>query len=220
MRIIVTRPHAHKRFRMEDNIPTWPSFALPGTTVVLRPWQPGDAPALYEAATASIESVGRWLPWCRPGYTMADSEAWIETTGLGWRQGELFGFALADVASGEIVGGAGLNQIHREHRSANLGYWVREGHQGHGLASAAVRPLARFGFGQLGLVRLEIVCALENIASRRCAEKAGASFEGVARHRLMVGNTPTDAAVYALLPEDLTSEPAPQPAEQSSTRSS
>ncbi|MFC4761655.1 GNAT family N-acetyltransferase [Dyella koreensis] len=181
----------------------WPSFPLPGTSVVLRPWQPGDADALFEAASESVESVGRWLPWCHAGYAREESEAWVAHAQAGWQQGELFAFALFDTESHAVVGGMGLNQFDRQHRSANLGYWVRGTRQGKGFAARAVPIVARFGFETLGLVRVEIVCAEQNLASRRCAEKAGAVYEGVARHRLVIGDTPVDAAVYGLIPPDL-----------------
>lgn len=181
----------------------WPSFALPGSGVVLRPWQPADAPGLFAAATESVESVGRWLPWCHPDYTLADSTAWVALASEGWGRGELFAFALAHQDTGDIVGGMGLNQLNREHRSANLGYWIRRSRQGQGLAPDAVPAVARFGFEMLGLVRVEIVCATANAASRRCAEKAGARFEGIARQRLVIRDEPFDAAIYALIPADL-----------------
>ncbi|TBR39327.1 MULTISPECIES: GNAT family N-acetyltransferase [Dyella] len=195
---------------MDDQPLPWPSFPIPGTGVVLRPWLPSDAPGLYAAATESIETVGRWLPWCHSGYALAQSESWIDFAGEGWTRGEVFAFALADQDSGEIVGGMGLNQLHREHRNANLGYWIRRSRQGEGLAPAAVPIVARFGIERLNLVRVEIVCAIDNVASRRCAKKAGASFEGIARQRLLLRDVATDAAVYAFVASDFA-----QPTEQS-----
>ncbi|WP_266168272.1 GNAT family N-acetyltransferase [Dyella subtropica] len=181
----------------------WSSFRLPCSALVLRPWQAGDASALFEAASESVQSVGRWLPWCHAGYARADSEAWIAHSHAGWQRGELFAFAIVDTETQTVVGGLGLNQFNRQHRSANLGYWIRHSRQGGGIASEAVSVIARFGFDTLGLVRVEIVVAEDNLASRRCAEKAGAHFEGIARQRLMIADVPVDAAIYALIPADL-----------------
>ncbi len=56
----------------------------------------------------------------------------------------------------------------------------RTGQTGQGIATAAVRLIARFGFEDLGLLRLlELLIAADNLASRRVAEKVGATFEGV-----------------------------------------
>ena len=186
----------------QDDAP-WPSFPLQPGSLRVRPWQPEDADALFAAASESIESVGRWLPWCRDGYAREDSVAWIAHAQASWQLEELFAFAIIDEADGSVAGGVGLNQFNRQHRSANLGYWVRQSRQGQGIAARAVPAVARFGFESLNLVRVEIVAATDNAASRRCAEKAGARFEGIGRQRLLIDETAVDAAVYALIPSDL-----------------
>lgn len=85
----------------------------------------------------------------------------------------------------------------------NLGYWVRTSRTRSGVASAATRLIARFGFLSLGLQRLEIVVAVGNQASERVAEKAGATREGVLRKRLLIHGQPHDAVLYSLVAEDL-----------------
>jgi RimJ/RimL family protein N-acetyltransferase len=169
----------------------------------LRPWREGDDEALFDAVRESVGRVGRWLPWCHAGYGRNDAAAWIAHCQAGWNSGKHFAFAVFDVATGELLGGVGLNQRNRVHRHANLGYWVRESRQRQGVAAAAAGWVARFGFQQLGLVRIEIVIQPDNRASRRTAEKTGAKFEGIARHRLCIGEQSHDAAVYALIGEDL-----------------
>lgn len=101
------------------------------------------------------------------------------------------------------MGSCGLSQINRRHRFANVFYWVRRGYTGQGIARRAVRLLAGFGFAQIGLVRVEILMAVENPASRRVAEGAGAHYEGRLRHRIVLGDTLHDAFLFSLLPSDL-----------------
>ena len=67
----------------------------------------------------------------------------------------------------------------------------------------AIRLAARFGCEELGLYRIEIVAAVDNIASQRVAEKAGAVREGVLRNRLLVRGESQDAVLFSLLPGDL-----------------
>ena len=169
----------------------------------LRPWQRDDAPRLVEAVHESIASVGRWLPWCRADYGPDDARDWIADCQSGWQSGKLFAFPIFDVHSGLLLGSIGLSQLNAEHRSANLGYWIRQTCQGHGLATAATRLVAKFGFERLGLIRIEIVVQPENLPSRRTAEKSGASFEGMARNRLWIGEQSHHAAVYSLIEADL-----------------
>ena len=162
----------------------------------MRPYREEFAGPLYAAAVESIETVGPWLPWCHAGYSESDGIAWLTRCKTAWDAAEEYEFALFDHA-GEYVGGAGLNQLHN---FANLGYWVRHSRQGQGLAVESVRLLAGFGFGALGLTRIEIVTASDNLPSRRVAEKAGAAFECLARNRLILRGAPVTAAVYSLIP--------------------
>ena len=60
--------------------------------------------------------------------------------------------------------------------------------------------LARdWGFAQTDLVRLEVLIAVDNTASRRVAEKTGAVYEGTHRSRLLIHGTRHDAAMYAFI---------------------
>ena len=169
----------------------------------LRPWRDDDAAQLLEAVQESVDSVGRWLPWCHAGYGRDEAFAWVSHCRSGWQSGKHFAFPMFDAGTGRLLGGAGLNQHEPLHRRANLGYWVRQSCQRQGLAVAAARLVARFGFEQLGLIRIEIVVLPDNRASRATAEKTGASFESIARNRLWVRAQPRDAAVYGLIPQDL-----------------
>ena len=171
--------------------------------VLLRPCQPEDATALHAAVQESLESVGRWLPWCHAGYDLDAARAWIRHCREGWAGDEHFAFGVFERESGALLGSVGLNQRNRMHRSAALGYWVRQSRQGQRTAGRAARLAANFGFRALGLVRIEIVVLPDNQASRRTAEQAGARFECIARRRLWMRDEPRDAAGYAIVPADL-----------------
>lgn len=183
--------------------PIDPTLELVDGELRLRPWHPSDAIALLEAVQTSLPNLGRWLDWCHAGYGEKEARDWVRDCRQGWTEQRHFAFAVCDRNSGTLLGSAGLNQFNPRHRIASLGYWIHQSHQGHGIASRAATAVARFGFERLALSRIEIVVLPDNHASRRTAEKAGARLEGLARHRLWAGNQPTDAMVYALIPDDL-----------------
>ena len=166
--------------------------------IVIRPYQIGDAPLLFEAATESVAEVYRWLPWCHPGYSIAESEAWVEHSVRAWAEETEFNFVIQGRA-GRFLGGTGINQKLSSDRIANLGYWVRTSATRRGVATAAVRLTAEYAFEKTNLVRLEIVVAVENPSSLRVAEKVGAVREGIAHDRIFVGGESHDAVVHVLL---------------------
>ena len=139
------------------------------------------------------------MPWCHSDYSLNDSIAWVSTSSERWESGVECAFAIFDQV-GEYVGGCGFNGFNRMHNFANLGYWIRESRQRQGIAVEAVLALSKFGFTALGLTRIEIVVAMQNRPSRRVAEKAGATYECLARNRLLINNALHTAAVYSLIP--------------------
>lgn len=108
-----------------------------------------------------------------------------------------------DSATGQVIGGTGVNQINKAYRIGNLGYWVSTPHTGRGVARAAACQAAALGFAELGLTRIEIVALTHNKASQRVALSIGTTQECVARNRLYFQGKPHDAFVYSLVPSDL-----------------
>jgi ribosomal-protein-serine acetyltransferase len=164
----------------------------------IRPYELRDVEPLYEAIAESVSEISPWLPWCHAGYSLAESRAWIEHCLAAWSEQAEYNFAIVGPA-GRLLGGCGLNQLRREHRIANLGYWVRTSAAGAGVAPAAVRKVAGFAFRETELARLEIVVAVDNARSHRVAAKVGALREGIAHDRLYAYGASRDAVIYALL---------------------
>jgi ribosomal-protein-serine acetyltransferase len=169
----------------------------------LRRFALDDVEALHEAAMESIADVHPWLPWCHPEYTREESVAWCQSRAAAWKRDEEYSFVIEDVQTRRFLGSCGLNQIDRLRLRANLGYWVRSSETGRGIATAATRLLARFGFEELGLQRIEIIAAVENFGSQRVAAKAGATRECIARNRLRMHDRQADAVCFSLIPSDL-----------------
>jgi RimJ/RimL family protein N-acetyltransferase len=169
----------------------------------IRPLREEDAAAYYEAALESIDTVAPWLSWLHEGYSQREAEDWIRGCTADWAETVAYPFAILDADDRFLLGSCGLNHLNHTHYFANLWYWIRRSQAGYGYASAAVLLLARFGFLELHLQRIEIVVDVANTASMRVAEKVGASPEGLLRNRLLHNGRLTDAVMHSLLPEDL-----------------
>lgn len=179
---------------------------IKGEKIVLRKFKPEFAPLLFEAAHESRGGeFTRWMPWCHENYSLEESESFIATKDIEWQNGSIYGFAIFDAETKKFVGGIGLNQPNDFHKFYNLGYWVRVSQQNRGIISEAARLLAKEALAVLPINRIEIVCAIENIASQKAAEKAGATREGVLRKRLAVGKRIHDGVMFAFVAEDFSS---------------
>jgi len=175
---------------------------LSDESILLRPYGEADAEHLYAAVRESIPEVSRWLAWCHENYSLEESRGFIAARELASQGDEWYSFAIFEKSSDVFIGGVGINFINRVHQFANLGYWIRTSAAGRGFATRATRLAAQFGFERLGLRRIEIVAAIDNIGSQRVAEKAGATRESVARQRLLIQGESHDAVVYSLIPAD------------------
>ena len=90
----------------------------------IRPYEPEDAHALWEAARESVAEVHKWLDWCHPQYSLAEAEEWIRSRAPLAAEGHEYTFAIVG-AEGRFLGACGINQINRIQKFGNLGYWIR-----------------------------------------------------------------------------------------------
>lgn len=170
--------------------------------ILMRPFHLRDADETYTAVRESLTDLKPWMSWAHEGYSLSDSKEFIRITRARWEDGTLFAFAITEAKSGSVLGGCSLSHIHPVYHLCNLGYWVRTSRRGEGIAVRATRLAARYAFEKVGLIRVEIVMAVNNTASRRVAEKAGAHYEGILHNRMVVGREIYDAHMYSLIPAD------------------
>jgi ribosomal-protein-serine acetyltransferase len=175
---------------------------LTDESFVIRQYRSDDVEDLYAAARESTEQIYPWMEWCHPRFSRQDSKAWVLSREKDWKTGAEYSFVIADAFTKAFLGSCGINGVNRSHKFANLGYWVRTSATGRGAATAATKLLAKFGFQELKLNRIEIVISVGNRPSERVAEKVGATKEGILRRRLVIGNKTHDATMYSLIRED------------------
>lgn len=170
---------------------------------LLRPPVMDDVENIYDAVYISKADLMPWMDWCRPDFSIDVPLEWVRNQPAAWEEGTNYQFVIIDNVLQQILGGCGINHINKTYLHANLGYWIRSDRTSEGLASETTKLLAKFGFEHLGLRRIEIVTGVENWASRRVAEKSGATFEGILRRRMKLGGKNIDAAMFSLIPEDI-----------------
>ena len=175
--------------------------AAPITDIFIRPFQHADANQFVEAVLESLQTVGVYMPWAIPSYSIDNALTWFDTCASARDASTAYEFGIFSRSDGQLLGGCGLNQINRHHNFCNLGYWVRESAQRRGIATKAIKLLADFAFGEIKFTRLEIIIAEANTGSERAAQKSGAIYECTSRNRIADGSYLLPAKVYLLVPE-------------------
>jgi ribosomal-protein-alanine N-acetyltransferase len=100
----------------------------------------------------------------------------------------------------ELVGGITLSNIRRGvAQMGTVGYWAGEPFTRRGYTLDAVRALAGFSLGRLGLHRLEAACLPENEPSRRLLLRAGFEHEGRATAYLKINGDWRDHLLFGMV---------------------
>ena len=173
-------------------------------TIAIRTYQPRDVHPCFEAARESIAEVSRHLPWLHPEYSIEETRMWIEkTVPKLWEQQREYHFVITEVATGSILGACGLDQVNWVNQTANLGYWVRTSRTRQGIATAASRLLARFGFEKLELKRIDVVTSIDNIPSARVAEKLNPSEKKSVSNSSSSEGGVSDTIMFSLFSQDI-----------------
>ncbi len=139
--------------------------------LIVRTYEPGDAPALVATIGRSIEHLRPWMPWVRFEPQTAEQRVemfaeWAErrastgTTGYGIFAGD------------EVVGGTGLHATGWP-EVLEIGYWVAVDHVGRGIATRVAGALTDAAFAQPSIDGVQILHDRRNRASGRVPERLG-----------------------------------------------
>jgi len=169
---------------------------------------PHHARALYNLIEANRDHLRQWLPWVDITVTPRDSQMWI--------QGALKQFAdnrelHAGIWWQDSLAGVIGGRFNWQHQYAILGYWLGADFQGKGLVTRACQAMVNHCFSSLGLNRVEIRCATENLRSRAIPQRLGFKQEGVIREAEFLYDHYVDHVVYGLLAREWAQNIYPDP---------
>jgi RimJ/RimL family protein N-acetyltransferase len=178
------------------------SLRLDDGVVALRPWESSDLAELVRAV--DDEEIYRWIDLIPRPYTADDGRAYLRGCRRAWREGSGAPFAVTDALDGGILGSIDM-RLSPERDVGEVGYWIRAEARGRGVATRALVLVSRWGLERPGVARLQLRADAGNQASRRVAEKAGYTLEGILRSERWSARQQRryDWAMYSLLPGEL-----------------
>lgn len=167
--------------------------------LTLRPYSPSDTAALVPLIGAR-EVAATTLRIPHP-YSEAYAHEFIAESQKDFESGKCVRLAMVVRESGVLCGGIGL-QINRDHRHAELGYWIGVPFWGRGYATEAASAVIDCGFRQLGLHRIYASHSTNNPRSGRVLQKIGMRHEGTQRNHVLKWGEFLDLEMYGMLAED------------------
>ena len=170
-----------------------------GTRLVLRPYRLADALVLRRSQEGRLRRRLTKYDGVIP--TAAEPDARKRRDRLmrqrqSAKKGRHFIFAAFNKKTGAFIGQIDIFTLNEQLRWGNIGYHIQNQFFGQGYATEAVRLGLRLAFRELGYHRLEAAMELDNKPSRRVAEKAGMTYEGI-RRKFFPESGGIDMLVYA-----------------------
>lgn len=186
-----------------------PAYRVETPRLVLRCWQPADAPLLKDAVDSSLEHLRPWMPWARhEPQPLAARVQFLRHARGQFDLGHDFIYGVFDLAESLALGGSGLHTRVGE-GAREIGYWIRASHINQGLATELAGALTRVAFEVDGVDRVEIHCDPANTRSAAVARKLGYTLEATLRRRARTPEgAPRDTMIWTLFAADFPGSPA------------
>jgi RimJ/RimL family protein N-acetyltransferase len=176
-----------------------PPFRVETERLVLRGALVSDAPRLKEALDESREHLVPWLPWAADDpQPVEEKRKLLAGFHARFRAGEDFFFGIHDRDETRFLGGTGLHPRVGP-RAFEIGYWIRVGETGKGLATEAAAALTRVAFEICRVDRVEIRVEPANAPSLVIPRKLGFEREAVLKRRVTSADgSMRDVVVHSL----------------------
>ena len=161
-----------------------PPYRIETPRLVLRCWDPRDAPLLKDALDSSLDHLRPWMPWARYEPEPLEAKVDLLRRFRGWFDlGQDFVYGIFSRDESEVVGGTGLHTRVGDD-AFEIGYWIRVSRTGEGLATEAAAALTRVAFDVCEVDRVEIRVDPANDRSLAVPQKVGFAEEARLRRRL------------------------------------
>jgi len=166
-----------------------------------RCYRSDDSPSYHQMLMANRDHLFEYLPpELMKVQSAKDVEAEFRRQMSEWKLRNLFIFGVWDLAAGTHVGETYLANPDWNVPRIEVGYFIVRESTGKGYATEAARAAARYAFEHMRVLRVDLRCDADNVASRHVAERCGFVQEGHFRgyHRKKDG-TLVDLLWYGLL---------------------
>ena len=192
-----------------------PPYRIVTERLVVRCYDPRDAPLVKEAVDSSLDELREWMPWAHDEPKPLEEKVELMRRFRGsFDLGQEFVYGIFSADESEVVGGTGLHSRVGED-AFEIGYWVRTSRAGNGYATESSAALTRVAFEVCGVDRVEIRVDPANERSAAIPVKLGFEPEAVLGRRLPAfgdQREPRDVRVYSLFRSLLPATPAAETA--------
>ncbi len=180
-----------------------PAYTIRTQRLVVRCWDPADAPLLKEAIDASLDHLRPWMPWAlgEPEELQAKIDHIRRFRGK-FDLGHDFAYGIFNQEETRVLGGAGLHP-RLGAGALEIGYWIHADFTHQGLATEVSTALTKVAFEIEQVKRVEIHCDPQNEFSAAVPKKLGYTCEATLRRRFPISeNQYRDTMIWTLFADE------------------
>jgi RimJ/RimL family protein N-acetyltransferase len=188
-----------------------PPYRIETERLVIRCYEPRDAPLLKDAIDSSLEHLRAWMQWAQlEPQTLEEKTALTKLFRAEFDSGENFTYGIFSTDESELVGGTGL-MPRIGPGGLEIGYWIRASATRQGFVTESSAALTRVGVEICEADRIEIRIDPRNEASLGVPRKLGFLEEATLRRRLPSpeGEPLRDVTIFTMFREDFDPAIAP-----------
>jgi RimJ/RimL family protein N-acetyltransferase len=188
-----------------------PAYRIESERLIIRCWEPKDAPLLNAAIDESLEHLQPWMPWAKD----EPSSLQIKINRLRKFRADFdlerdYIYGIFDPMEEQVIGGTGLHTS-VEGNAREIGYWIHVKYINRGLATEATGALTKVAFEIDRVDRVEIHCGPKNVRSATVPKKLGYQYEATLKRRFFdADGQPRDTMIWSLFAPDYPDSPASQ----------
>ena len=185
-----------------------PAYRIETERLLIRCYDPKDAPLLQKSIQESVEHLRPWLPWVKtePEELKVKIER-LRMFRAKFDLSENYIYGVFDPMETELMGGTGLHPRVGS-KAFEIGYWVNVNHVNKGFATEFSAALTKVAFEIENVDRVEIHCDPKNFKSASIPKKLGYIYEGTLRGRTeTIEGEPSDSMIWSIWKEEYLKSP-------------
>ncbi len=169
--------------------------------IELKQLEQSDSIDIFKMIDNQREYLGKWLPFVASTKELSDTEKYVDSVVNATE--DRFEYVFVIIKCKKNAGLIGFKDTDKLNKKTEIGYWLSEKYQKQGIVTKSVDKLCDFAFNKLGINRIQIKCAVENMPSKNIPKKSGFRFEGIERQgELLKDGFYTDLEIYSKLKSD------------------
>lgn len=185
-----------------------PAYRIETKRLLVRCYNPCDAPLLAESISQNVEHLRPWMPWVysEPEPIEVKFQRLKRFRGM-FDLGQNFVYGIFNPEDTKLLGGTGLHPRVGE-RQLEIGYWIHKDFVNQGLVTESTAALVKVAFELIHIHRIEIHCDPANLASAAIPRKLGFTHEGTLRAKTPFLDRWSDSMIWGLLENEYPGSPS------------